>query len=590
MSRRSSLLVLLAVAALGGCTAPPPAVSSPPPAVSSPPPTAARSALVAFDSCAELLHDLRAAAQSSVGPWAFAGTSYAVSVPAARTMASAAAPAFSGTNVHEIGADEPDMVKTDGRRIVTLTQGRLSVVDATTHALTGRLDVGGNGQVLLSGDRALVLLAPEMADHRWLPGHRVGGTTRILLVDLSGAPRIVSRYEGRGDLLDARQTGGVARVVMHTTPTIVFPSPAPGRSERDMTRANRAAIGRAGIDAWLPGWTVTTGTATSSGTVPCGSVSRPAVYSGAGLLTVLTFDLGAAALSGGDPIAVTADGNTVYSTGSTLYVAGDQRWRGDGNQNTDIFQFRTEGSARPRFVAAGRVPGYPVNQYALSEWDGRLRIATTDGKDSAVRILETRGGTMTPVGTIGGLGHGEQIYSVQFDGPRGYVVTFRQVDPLYALDLSNPAQPRLTGSLTIGGYSSHLQPIGDNRLIGIGQDATTAGRATGTQVSLFDVCDPASPKRLAQYAMPGGWSEAEYEPHALLWWPATRTLAVPVNGSGLVLTVGDDTLKRAGTIDVGVDQQVRRNLVIGGELWTLTDSALQAAQLSTLNRTATIRL
>jgi hypothetical protein len=547
-------------------------------------------ALVAFDSCADLLHDLRAAAQRNVGAFGFPGTytmDDAKSMPDARAMAAAPAPAFSSTNAHELDADEPDMVKTDGRRIVTLSQGRLSVVDAATRRLTGRLDVGGDGQLLLAGDHALVLLAGgSIARSRWLPGHPIGGLTQLLLVDLTGTPRIVSRYEGRGDLLDARQTGSVARVVMHTAPRIVFPEPRPGVPDRKLTQANRDAIGDAGVDAWLPSWTVTTGSATATGTVPCGNVSRPAAYSGTGILSVLTFDLGASALSSGDPISLTADGNTVYSNGSSLYVASDQRWQGGSTEATDIYQFSTSGSAAPRFVAAGHVPGYPVNQYALSEWDGHLRIATTGRKDSAVRILETRGSTMTPVGVIGGLGRGEQIYSVQFDGPRGYVVTFRQVDPLYSLDLSDPAAPKLTGSLKISGYSSHLQPIGGGRLIGIGQEATTVGRATGTQVSLFDVSDPAAPKRLAQYAMPGGWSEAEYEPHALLWWPATRLLAVPVNDSGLVLKVTDTGLTRTGT----VAGPVRRNLVVGDVLWTVTDTGLQAANLSTLDRLATIRL
>jgi uncharacterized secreted protein with C-terminal beta-propeller domain len=589
MSRRSSLLVMLAIAATGlaGCTS----SSAPDPAPATR--AAGPMALVAFDSCAQLLHDLRAAAQRNVGEFGFPGT-YAVddvAMSAARTAvpAAAAASAYSGTNNHELDADEPDMVKTDGRRIVTLSQGKLTVVDAATRRVTGRLNVGGDGQLLISGDHALVLLAGAMTTFRWLPGHPINVTSQILLVDLAGTPRIISRYEGRGDVLDARQTGTVARVVLHTTPRIVFPQPRAGASSRALTDANRDAIGDAGIDAWLPSWTITTGRTTSTGTVPCGSVSRPAAYSGTGILTVLTFDLGRSALSSGDPVSITADGNTVYGTGTSLYVASDQRWRGDKSEATDIYRFSTEGSAPPRFVASGQVPGYPVNQYALSEWDGRLRIATTGRNDSAVRILETRGDRMTQVGVVGGLGRGEQIYSVQYDGPRGYVVTFRQVDPLYAVDLSDPGNPRLTGSLKISGYSSHLQPIGGNRLIGIGQEATSAGRVTGTQVSLFDVSDPAAPRQLARFTLPGGWSEAEYEPHALLWWPATRTLAVPVNGSSLVLNVGDADLTRAGAIPVGVNDQVRRNLVIGSELWTVTETGLQAAELSTLDRVASIR-
>src|SRR4029434_2854577 len=106
-------------------------------------------------------------------------------------------------------------------------------------------------------------------------------------------------------------------------------------------------------------------------------------------------------------------------------------------------------------------------------------------------------------------------------GPRAFVVTFRQTDPLYSLDLSDPAAPRVTGELKITGYSAHLQPIGEDRLVGIGQEADAVGRVQGTQVSLFDVSDPAAPRRLDRYQVNNGSSEAEYDPHAVLWWPAT---------------------------------------------------------------------
>ena len=93
------------------------------------------------------------------------------------------------------------------------------------------------------------------------------------------------------------------------------------------------------------------------------------------------------------------------------------------------------------------------------------------------------------VGRVGGLGRGERVYAVRFVDDVGYVVTFRQVDPLYTLDLSNAERPRVLGELKIAGYSSYLHPIGDDLLLGIGQDATEQGRTLGTQLSLFDVSD-----------------------------------------------------------------------------------------------------
>src|SRR5262249_27258747 len=125
------------------------------------------------------------------------------------------------------------------------------------------------------------------------------------------------------------------------------------------------------------------------------------------------------------------------------------------------------------------------------------------------------------VGHVGGLGKGERIYGVRFVGPAGYVVTFRQTDPLYVVDLRDPATPRVAGELKINGYSAYLHPAGNGRLIGVGRSADDKGRATGMQVSLFDVADPTRPARIAQYVLPGGYTEAEYDPHAFLYWQPT---------------------------------------------------------------------
>src|SRR5262249_24865663 len=110
----------------------------------------------------------------------------------------------------------------------------------------------------------------------------------------------------------------------------------------------------------------------------------------------------------------------------------------------------------------------------------------------------------------------------------GYVVTFRQTDPLYTVDLRDPARPRVVGSLDLTGYSSYLHPASGTQLIGIGQQADAMGHRGGTQVSLFDVADPASPQRLAAYALTGAYSTAEFNPHAFLYWPALRQVVVPI--------------------------------------------------------------
>ncbi|MDT4990498.1 MAG: inhibitor of cysteine peptidase, partial [Actinoplanes sp.] len=627
MSRRKLLgLALAAAIPLAGCTAAPAPKPAPAP-VPAPP-----LRLVAFDTCAHLLTDLRKATAEAVGPWGLPGSGgYGIArsdgIPpgGARTSIDAQkaapvpGPAFSGTNNHEADADEPDIVKTDGRRIVTIQDGTLRVIDATTHKRTAEIDLGVRGtqsDLLLSGDHALVLASGSLGVVDARIGLAVEPT--VVLVDLSGAPKVVSRFTGEGSLLDARQTGTVARVVLKSAPRINLPQ-SNWQDEQKRVQANRKAVAKSPIEAWLPTWSVTTNGVTTRGSVGCDRVSRPTAYSGTSMLTVLTFDLAAPALGAGDPVTIAADADTVYGTGSSLYLAGDQRWRlgvWPGRvvervaEKTDLYRFDLAGAARPAYAASGTVPGYLVNQYALSEYDGHLRVATTtttpgaalpDATSSAIRVLTQQGSDLQQTGIVDGLGKGERIYSVRFIGPRGYVVTFKQTDPLYTVDLSDPARPTVTGALKINGYSAHLQPVGDGRLVGIGQDATAQGMTQGTQVSLFDVSNPADPRRLAQHIVQGGWSAAEFDPHALLWWPATQLLVVPMTqfdlGRGprpkdtaMALRVTGTGLTEVGAIKQpvvgGAAPTVRRTLVVGDTLWTMSDYGLQASNLSTLDAQA----
>ncbi|MEH0820750.1 MULTISPECIES: beta-propeller domain-containing protein [unclassified Micromonospora] len=601
--------------------------------------------LVAFDSCAEALTQLKTAAKAYVGPWGFGshgdirtfGGAEAAAAPAAAGRADAAAKGYSGTNTHEVGVDEPDLVKTDGKRIVTVSHGKLYVVDPATRRLTGELELapgaegsgGAEDALLLHGDRALVLrrdgwagtAKPAVPTDAPMPDGIVG--PRLIMVDLSGVPKIIGEYRIDGDLVDARQVGTTVRVVVRSAPRLNFPY-RERATDGQRTAANREIIDNATADDWLPRYEVTSGGRTSAGRVGCERVSRPATYSGTSLVTVLSFDLGAAALGAGDPVTVIADGDTVYSNGPRLYVANDQRWRvlpmltarniapDPRDETTEIYQFDISGAGTPRYVAAASVPGWLVNQYAMSEWDGHLRVATTSGRTwgdrpnstSSVYVLRTDGTALTQVGKVAGLGKGERIYAVRFVGGTGYVVTFRQTDPLYTVDLRDPKAPKVSGELKINGYSAYLHPAGDGRLLGVGQEASDQGRVQGTQLSLFDVVDPAKPTRMAQYHVKQGHSEAEFDPHAFLYWPADRLVVVPltVHGTGLpsnvalALRVGDGGFTEVGTIDhtpaTGRPEEltpIRRSLVVDGVLWTVSDAGLKATSLATMKTLGWLR-
>ena len=629
--------------------------------------------LASFHGCGEELAALRKAAEASVGPYGLPGLAssvngmaYPVAAAAGAGVAAAApaaAPAYSGTNDYVAGVDEPDLVKTDGRRIVTVANGVLEVIDAASRTVTGRLDLSatgldmayGSANLLLSGDHALVLTsAGPVAGGATGPGDSAQPAygSRLLLVDLAGHPSMVSSYTIDGSLIDARQIGPAVRVVISSQPRLNFPVQPGSASNAQRVAADQAVISRAGLDAWLPQYEETSGGATTTGHIACSAVSRPAIYSGANLLTVLTFDLGSDALGSGDGVSIVADGNTVYGTDTSLYVAGDERWLAEAavsagrgmpaegaagtpgsaaGQQTDIYRFDITKPGPPRFAAGGSVPGYLIDQYALSEWQGYVRIATTTGtswaradgppadaqtSSSAVYVMSARGPVMRLAGRLTGLGLTERIYSVRFTGPVGYVVTFRQTDPLYTVDLSDPARPRVRGAVALTGYSAYLHPASDTRLIGIGRQADAMGHVGGTQVSLFDISDLAAPTRLATFTLTAAISNAEFDPHAFLYWPGAHLMVVPLQATGMVAgaPVTPDGVAqspgapRSGALVLRIDDSgitetgfitqpdtanttgypgyppIERSLIIGQTLWTISTAGAMASDLTTLRQ------
>jgi uncharacterized secreted protein with C-terminal beta-propeller domain len=169
------------------------------------------------------------------------------------------------------------------------------------------------------------------------------------------------------------------------------------------------------------------------------------------------------------------------------------------------------------------------------------------------------------------------------------VVTFRQVDPLYVVDLERPAEPRVRGELKIRGYSAYLHPLGEDLLLGVGQDATEDGAQLGTQLSLFDVSDPSRPARLHQRAVADSSSGAEFDHHAFLWWAPRELAVLPLIVHGDEVFDGADGFRvrtDSGIEEVGRDSHrdasILRSFVVQGRLFTLSDAGIEANSLDTL--------
>ncbi|MDE0168165.1 MAG: beta-propeller domain-containing protein [bacterium] len=626
------------------------------------------SELIRFEDCDAFLDHVKAESLARVGPYGLSGRDSYQPFDVAEAAAAAAEAAadaskgtttpvagvdYSATNVQEAGVDEPDIVKTDGTRIVALSRGVLYHIDVSgrdpavvsTYDLWPWLNSLGGGwrlpdsQLFLRGDTVLVM----MSGNSYGPGGTGEPKAEVVQFDLSEpvVMRVVTSLSIDGRLVSARLVDDRASLVVSSESRIdrefVYPASGFESARSRAERSNRNAIRESTLEHWVPGYELKTqGRSDRGSLVDCSATFAPQEFSGFGLLSVLNIDL-SEGLRVGSVASVMAGGDTVYASTDRLYVA-NRRWidRNDFDAadaariTTQIHSFDVSGPDGPVYEASGSVDGLLLNQFAMSEHDGYLRVASTnlpvwgwwraDGtSESRVDVLERDGGRLRVVGSVKGLGRGERIFAVRFIGEMGYVVTFRQIDPLYTVDLSDPTAPEVRGELKIPGYSAYLHPVGEDLVLGVGQDANEQGRIRGTQVSLFDVSDPAKPVRTHQYRLPrSSRTEVEFNHRAFLYWPQTGLAVLPIGWWGyqegsnewvsyqgaVALRIGSGGIERLGTIEHELDEDdlgggsgyyrwtqapIRRSLVIGDNLFTLSDAGLKGSDLASLVETSWTR-
>jgi uncharacterized secreted protein with C-terminal beta-propeller domain len=474
--------------------------------------------------------------------------------------------------------------------------------------------------VFLSGDRLLVFSGQAAQGPE--PELRGTGQQAVLtMYDISNLsnPKLVATLTIDGDVLDARLAGTQVRVATVSSPDVDAPSPvyAPDGSVSQKSKDElRAAVARTNVDDWIPTYTLENGAGAqvSAGRlVDCADLARPRKLSGLDTVAVSSFDM-ASALQSRRSLGVVAGGQQVYANNTSIYVSTTD-WSDDGSAaTTSLHKFVTAQSGASTYKGSGDVRGALLNQYAMSEYKGVLRVASTVSErrgwvntrqmvEGVVTTMREQDGGLRQVGQVGGLGKqdNESIRAVRFIKERGYVVTFRQTDPLYVLDLRNAAAPKIVGELKIPGYSGYLHPIGENRLLGVGQSGMTTpdnpkptpGSQSGVQFSLFDISDPAFPRRIDTQTYGGGTAAAEFDPKAFLYWQPRNLIIAPTNLHGdhrgrgafsgvVLLRATEDGLKELGRLGVREAQgNVNRSLVIGDAVYMLSDHALQAHSLKT---------
>jgi uncharacterized secreted protein with C-terminal beta-propeller domain len=498
-----------------------------------------------FSSCTDLESWTRETLIERVTAWGFGGP--VVLVGKMDRMAVSVvdnAEASTGTNVQETGVDEGDIAENDGQYVYAAVGTRLRAADTQANRVVADIELpSGNHQMVLVSDgpgTGRLFVATDVWD----------GTGQETIVNRylleGGEPRLLDTHHLEGALVQTRATGGrIHFVVRHSfTARLPFVTPRLGdpEHERDALEANRRVVRELTADDVLPRAYRVDGDGSRTpmrAALGCETIGTPGTYSGHGLTWVASLPTTGSdgTLRGG--AGIVADAEHVYASAGALYVAAVQYPEYGGTTTpTRPEQVRTsvhrfDLAETVTYVASGSVPGRIISQYSLGEHTGLLRIATTtddagfgEELQSGVRVLERRGDQLTEIGSVTGLGLNERIHGVRFAGDLAFVVTFRQIDPLYVVDLADPTNPRRRGELKIPGFSTWLLPLGDGRLLAFGQAGTDDGNITGAQWSLFDVSDLDRPRLLDTLDV-GQGSDAVRDPKALAYEPSTGLLLVP---------------------------------------------------------------
>ena len=465
-----------------------------------------------------------------------------------------------GTNVQEVGVDEPDSVKTNGTILVRLQEHTLTTYDVSGSAVkeTGSLDLGDfhDGEILLAGDTVVAIGDDGTRSRNVSYGYYLGGydaapQTRVVTIDVAdpSAPKTVQTLDYTAATVTARQHGDAVRLVLSAgLPDLDFVEPGRGRgSARTALGANRATVEASTLDDWLP--RVSIDGAAPEQFLACDRVAIPRAEIGLATMAVVGFSAGTPVAEAGDLSALGLAGNAplAYESVDHLYLAASPPTNFgsfgcigrcfqptfDGTTDdgtTHVYDFALDG-ASASYVGAGEVEGTVADRWAMDEYDGVLRLAvgpsSETGRFNSIVTLRADGDRLDEIGRLDRIGVGEDLKSVRWFDTLALVVTFRQIDPFFAVDLTDQQDPTLIGELKLPGFSSYLHPLGGMRVVGMGEgpQGSTGGRRWGAQAGLFDVTDLTKPGRISTVEYGGGTRAlAGDDPRQFTWLPGTRTV------------------------------------------------------------------
>jgi len=577
---------------------------------------------------------------------------------------------YSETNIQVAGVDEADIIKTDGKYIYAIAGNDFYIIEAypgTDVKILSKNTINSNdgntpkfyaqelfikeNRVLIFGTSSQIFYPytkdqPEYAGISRMigsPEMRYNSGTTIKLLDVKDKenPTIIKTLEFEGTYLSSRKIGEYVYFVINSNPHYDY-----------LTKGDCSDI--------LPLYREVTYLSSYLSPEPiskCTDVGYSRPLQANNFITIASLSM----LNETKEInkeTILGSGQDVYASLENIYIAQTtypNYSRGIGglvsNENIDntikttITKFNLKGG-EIKFIGYGSVSGTLLNQFSMDEYNGNFRIATTiegysNNKDTSTNNIYVLDDKLVVIGKIEGIAPSEKIYSVRFIENRGYMVTFRHVDPLYVIDLSAPENPKILGQLKIPGYSDYLHPYDETHLIGIGKEVDasidenlihTEGAVyytaiQGVKISIFDVTDVNNPIEMHKIVIGdrGTKSLATTEHKAFLFDKEKNLLVIPIivaelspgqakneqgqytfdgayvydisleNGFNLRgkvthLDSNDDTLLKTGYYYSGGNLSIKRSLYIDNILYTLSNNKLKLNNLNTLEEIKTLIL
>ncbi len=520
---------------------------------------------------------------------------------------------YSETNVQVKGVDEADIVKTDGTYIYYVADNQLSILKAdganTKLVSTTILESedswwGYNSEMFLLGDRLMIIT--QGFSTVWVNDdgdHYENSTdqTEAVIYDISNRAKpakIVSLGQS-GSYVSSRMIGDYVYLVtaqyvysaVRGTPETYIPTLSVD-GETTLLGTGDLYVCDSPQDA---AYTVVGSINLKNGVK---HASAKAVFGGTSelyanaehmLLAIGQYE------SSTSPIAPDEDGRNVQIT--------------TGQSETDLVLLGLNEGAVER-LASGSVPGSLLNQFSMDEYEGAFRIVTTvdyweqriytDGVDSYeydssnYNNLYTLDQDLNILGKIENLAEDETVKSVRFDGDIGYFVTFRQTDPLFAVDLSDPKSPRVLSTLKIPGFSEYLQTYGTNLLLGLGYQADEdTGITQGVKLSMFDTSDKRNVTEIATAAVDADWTIAGSNHKAILANAEKNLIAFPAEDDYFIYRyVAGTGFELLAKVDMGSDLSswYLRGLFIGENFYVLSESSVTIVSLNSYDVLANVKL